>query len=556
MDSSPISNPRPPRKGIFLLVGRYQGWLAALLLLGPGVIWIFQDRSVWPWDQSAYAEMAANLWWDLRHHHIWAWLSHMQSAFGNKAPGVSWLGQFFAPVGQALGSVETGLLLSVWLSLVLAVWLMYEVGRAIGGGNSRAGWLAAALTGVAPLTVAMGHQFFVEAQQLCAVSYVFWIAVALPGESRLRLAAHGLLAISFGMLAKATFPLYVLAPGLIITGRLWSECRRTPPPPTRKTPWGLLLLAGLAVVATADWYRVNFRNVLSFVQGAAAGKMALNYGHTGSLSSKMGYWLLSSQRAFIAPLPGLFLAATLVAAAALAIRHWRREGWPAPQREGSLAIASLLQVIFTLGVFSRQLNEETRYLLPMLPALVVPVVVLLMAGRSRLVLAGAAVALVWQFILVQQVSFGWRDPTPSLSPWLTPPQTDAQPRAEIERVIETTSGPGPSGAICGVELPWLNSNTLSFYAAKHRLETNQLIYYASLGYAPTDPDPVWKRLNELNLAYYVTLAAARQPQPPDFLNQIALEIQHRVEQSGQFERVPFASPLGIEIYRRRPTASP
>lgn len=511
---------------------------------------------MWPWDQSAYAEMATNLWWDLRHRHVWAWLSHMQSAFGNKAPGVSWLGQFFVPLGQAVGSVETGLLVSVWLSLVGAVWLMYEVGRAVGGGSARAGWLAAAMTGVAPLTVAMGHQFFVEAQQLCAVAYVYWIAVALPGGSRLRLVAHGVLAISLGMLAKASFPLYVLAPGLIIAGRWWSEGRKARQTPPQRIPWGLILLAGLAAGAAADWYWVNFGNVLSFVQGAAAGKMALNYGHAGSFYSKLGYWLVSSQRAFIAPLPGLLLAGMLVAGAGLAIRRWRREGRLAPRREALLAIASLLQVVFTLWIFSRLLNEETRYLLPMLPALVVPVVVVLMAGRSRLVLAGAALALAWQFILVEEVSLGWREAGPTLSPWLTSPQTDAQPRAEIERVIETTSGPGPSGAMSGVELPWLNGNTLSFYGAKHRLETNQLVYYASLGYALTDPDLAWKHMNDLNLAYYVTLAPKRQPQPPDFLNQVALEIQNRVEHSGQFERVPFVSPLGIEIYRRLPPATP
>ncbi len=531
------------------------GWLAAVGLMLPSAIWIFWDKSVWAWDPSYYAELATNLWWDLSHHHVGGWLAHMETAFGSKAPGVAWLGQFFVPLGQGLGAVETGLLLSVWLFVVVAVRLMYDVGRAAGGGDARLGWLAAGLTGVAPLAVGMSQQFFVESLQLGAVVYVYWIAVALPGGSRVRLVAHSVLAVSLGMLAKASFPLYVITPCLVIVGRWWNEGRRTPKPPASRMPWALLVVAGVVAAMTADWYRVNFGTVRSFMQSAASGSGGMHYGHAGTFSSKMGYWLAATQQAFVAPLPGLILAGALAGSAWLAFRRRRREGWKWPRLVMILAVGSLAQVGFILVVFSQQINEETRYLLPMLPALVLPVVALLVAGRSRLLLATAALALAGQFIFDQQVSFGGSEPAPTVSVWLKPLQTDGGTRAEVTRLVAATSGDGHI-VISGVELPWLNGFTLSFYAAKLRLDTNQLGFYSNLGYAETDPELGWKRLLDAKVNYFITLAPERQPAPPDFLNQITLAARNRVVQSGWFERQPFASARGIEIYRRRPDTPP
>jgi hypothetical protein len=172
-------------------------------------------------------------------------------------------------------------------------------------------------------------------------------------------------------------------------------------------------------------------------------------------------------------------------------------------------------------------------------------------------LAGVAVALIWQFILVQQVSFCWRDPMPAISYWLIPLQTDASSRVEVENVIVATSPPGRDGclSINALELPWLNADTLSFYTAKRRLETNQLSYYTNLGYAATDSGEAWKRLVDSNLTFFITLAREKQPRPPDFLNQVTLAIQDRVENSREFVRQPFDSKLGIEIYHRLPQAA-
>src|SRR5207253_1842232 len=78
----------------------------------PSIVWAFLDRSIWPWDPAWYGEVSADLWATLRTD-AGNWGTAMAHAFGAKPPAVAWLGQFFIPLGGALGGDSTVLLLSI-----------------------------------------------------------------------------------------------------------------------------------------------------------------------------------------------------------------------------------------------------------------------------------------------------------------------------------------------------------------------------------------------------------------------------------------------------------
>src|SRR5437588_5580836 len=109
-------------------------YVVSVLLLLPGVYWVLKDKTVWPYDQAWYGEVSVDLWYLLTHH-PGEWASHMLSAFGTKAPGVAWLGQFFVPLGQAAGSIEFGLMLSILAAHFGTLLLMYRIGLALSSGS-------------------------------------------------------------------------------------------------------------------------------------------------------------------------------------------------------------------------------------------------------------------------------------------------------------------------------------------------------------------------------------------------------------------------------------
>src|SRR5260370_25875737 len=87
-------------------------YIVSVLLVLPNFYWVLKDKTVWPWDQAWYGEVSVDLWYLLTHH-LGQWPAAMLSAFGSKTPGVAWFGQFFVPLGQAVGSIWVGLLLSI-----------------------------------------------------------------------------------------------------------------------------------------------------------------------------------------------------------------------------------------------------------------------------------------------------------------------------------------------------------------------------------------------------------------------------------------------------------
>ena len=184
------------------------------LLIVPSIIWAALDQRVWPWDQAWYAQVSVELFYRLTHSPL-EWFKDMAAAFGTKAPPLSWFGQLFVPVGQFIGSIEVGLLLSIVLTQFIVLLIIFHI--VLDLTSSRLISLVCSLfASSAPLSVALSHQYLVEPLQTASVAWTMLIMVFSPQWKPRRILFHLVSAISLGMLAKVTYPIYAFGPIIII----------------------------------------------------------------------------------------------------------------------------------------------------------------------------------------------------------------------------------------------------------------------------------------------------------------------------------------------------
>jgi hypothetical protein len=523
-------------------------YVVSVFLVLPNFYWVLRDQTVWPWDQAWYAEVSVDLWYVLTHH-PGQWPAAMLSAFGSKTPGVAWFGQFFVPLSQAAGSIEIGLMLSILAAYFGTLLLMYRIGLELSAGSRSVALFGTLFAASAPLSAAMTHQYLVESLQVFAVTYLFWIATAAPKFGRLRLLAHLLTATSLAVLAKSTSPLYCGLAGVLAVYSLfrvnsWVKDRQDG---TRS--FALLFIGSILAAGALGWYAHNFQQVVAFAKLATSGPVALNYGSAGTFAGKLLYWLRATQVSFFVPFAIPALSLIVFAGIYLAWTHGYRIK---PKHENLMAAAALIHVFLVLALFSFQVNEENRYLLPLLPSIGICLMWVLSLSNRPLPGTLACILLAIQLVVTTAQALNLSKVNPSVSYWLKPYWSDGTARAELGELIRITSVPSTEFRynIVGVELPWLNANSLAFYAAKRRLETGTRSYFTSLGYAETDIEKAWTRLEQIKISYFVSLEEDKLPDPPDFVNRVTLPILRRVVSAPDFARVDFPSRLGILLFRR------
>ncbi len=525
--------------------------LVPTLVLLPSLVWVVMDRSVWPWDQSWYGEVSVELY-DWLRHDLWKWAEAMRSAFGAKAPGIAWFGQFFVPLAKVVGSIDLALHLSVLVCQWITLALIYRIGRLMFPECSVLVPLSGCLlSGTAPLFVGLSHQYFTEPLQTMAVSWVLYAAVKAPGSTRLETLTHLIAAGSVAMLAKFSSPAYCLFPGLLALLPVFS--RRAPAVeagPLRTTVRWLCFFASFALLAaTVAWYQKNLGTILAFVYESSVGENALFYGHKDVLLVKLSYWINALQ-------VGLFTCATFwcvlllggAGAVVAVVRLRKRLAGRVLSQSDLLAVCCLLHIVLFLLMAARSINEETRYLLPLLPLLAVLCMWALVQVKTRWGAVTLIAVLLMQWVYVFGVAFGHTEQT--ACSWLIPVETDAGKAREVAAVLEWTSREEVTANrmnIVGVEIPWFNFNTFDYCAAKNKLLSGRRPYYTSLGYAESDERKAFQRLEEMKIIYFITLEGGI---PRDFVNQVSESISQRIARDPRFVRQAYPSTHGVVIYRQ------
>src|SRR6266851_304188 len=529
-------------------------WVYALIsaLLAPSAVWIALNHAVWPWDPALYGEVSVDLWISLAHS-LRQWCGLMATGLSMKPPGIVWIGQFFVPVGQFFGSIEAGLLLSVLLTQFGLLLFTFKIGQQMLPKSRLVPVAGVVFTAGAQLFVGLSHQFFPEPLQALSVAWVFFVVLKSAQWPKPRIAVHLTGALILGALAKATTPLYCLLPGIyaafVFLRKPKTSCFADE---WRSLPSRLLMVGcGLAGIAGACWYAYNLGYVWQHVRESSSDPIALDYGFRASVTRKLIVWTDLLHQSFLAPyLAWVFLAAALMA---VALRVW--PGAVRPKWDSGLKLLlwlCLFQNVFLLLVFSTNITVDSRYMFALLPSLAILFMSACaqLASRSVLLILIALCSLQWTAVNYAALRPG--DAIAKRSPWLSRFDSSRSRFDELVHLIQITSTVPGRYNIVGVEVPWLNSNSAAFFAAKNRLATGIRCYYTSLGYAQQDPGAALKRIDEFQTLYFITLDETFQP-AQNFVNVVSLRVMRELKGSTRFQVVPFASQNGILVLE--PTGS-
>jgi len=341
----------------------------AAVLVSTNIYWMYIDFGYWPWDQAYYGRHTLGLYYSLISSPL-SWPQEVVNVFHQKAPLIAWVGHFFVPLKE-ITHVKFSLLfpnvIYSFLSLLVIYQLVFNVTK-----SQLAGLVALLSLSAGPMFIGLPNELFVEPLQCLLVIVIFYILERMSScNSPLQMTRLLVTLITFGFLglaAKITTPLYVLFPALAVLSMLIYQGKwRLLIKGFRlylTSSYGHFLLCLVVIALIVSWYVIHLDAVISFAKGASSGSNAELYASHTQFQAKLQHWLKFSESAYfgntIARGLELFVLSVLLVAL------FFNNGF---NRVTFLAIAFLVQVVFTILFFSTQINEETRYLLPLMPSM-------------------------------------------------------------------------------------------------------------------------------------------------------------------------------------------
>jgi hypothetical protein len=325
--------------------------------------------------------------------------------------------------------------------------------------------------------------------------------------------------------------------------------------------WGdrivLSLGAGFAVF-TLFWYVRNWNAVVKHVIASTVGPEVFLYGSQGALTTKLSFWIAALAQA-VSPWSIAAAGMALLVAAAIVVEIIREVRRPPREWVGNVVSSHLLFVLALVGTtlasilaYSLQINEETRFLLPIIPILAVLLSWSLEKFNRPALNVGVIVVLAAGYIVVESTLFGLNWASARVSPWLKPYQADAAPAERLTQVVRQTCARAYANrySIIGVELPHLNANSAAFYSAKARRNLGYRCYYKSLGYAESDAEKAFRRIGDLKARFVVTITPDRLASEADPFNRVARPVSERLASDSGFTPVADLG-AGLLVYKRQ-----
>ena len=527
--------------------------LAGVAMVLPGLLWACLDYRPWPWDQAQYAEYTLRTLGAFDEGPL-AGLAAMGVLMAVRAPGLTWLGAPFALLEDFLGRTEPALLCATLAfqagTLLACYWSACRV-----SGSRLTALAVTAFIGSTPLFVAMNHQYLVEPLQTHAVALSFLLALCSHRLSRVALLAALSGVAALAMAAKSTSPLYCGLPLLVATAVLLARRPAVPGRLARSLEVPLLLLALFGVALVANWYATHFAAMAENARQATVGPVALGYGTPAGFPSKLWHWISQFGYALFFPSPLVLLAAALAAGAAIArprrsIRGDRGAGSPSPEAPaGWVVVAAAAGLAAAFVAYSLQINEDPRFLQPLLPATAILLAWLCSRRQQRAASAALLAAALVQFILVYGYALGL-SPKASSHHYLQAVERDGTQRSRLQRVVKLTCDPRrPLDVnLVGVQYAWMNASSLNFYAVVAQAR-QPVCRYTSLEYPGNPQGTALKKLDVLGHHYYIAVAPDKML-PPDFVNREASAALARVATSREWEYVSTIDDT-VVIYRSK-----
>jgi len=524
----------------------------AALLLVPDIKWALGDQSNWGWDQAYYASETVNLF-RVSERGIGEWAAAMAHVTVGRPPLMIWAGQLAVPLRYVFGDVGFALLSLNLLWDASVFWLVFVVSRRMGAGLIEA-LTALVACGASGIVIALNHQYLVETPQCAAAAFMMFAAFQIEKRSWLRALSLIVIAAVIGMLSKASSMTFVLP--LLCYGLLALFVTRSRPRPAMR-PQDLLLaaIAAGAALALFAWFRENFAYVAAHFQEATSDDATLNWGHEVHLGPKLSFWISTLAKALSPFLQvSLAMGAVILLAMALAASRIRRMKdcslFEAAIDSGALFVLTLFgTVCATLLAFSLQINEDTRFLISLVPLIAVLLGWSLSVLKIRALTAAMLVALAAGGLVDHAISFGYNPIGVSGYNYLGPPVSGPNDRQLLTEAVRATCDNGNGGQpnVVAVSYTWLNNGAASFANAKEALlQGSRPCDYIPIRMQERDVAHAIDTILAMKAKYVITVSAEKQHQmeaagEPKFVNVISLPLAEALARDPRFVRTPVSN---------------
>lgn len=193
----------------------------------------------------------------------------------------------------------------------------------------------------------------------------------------------------------------------------------------------------------------------------------------------------------------------------------------------ALALASTIAA--TLFAFSLQINEDTRFLLPLMPAIGI-LVGWSLSMWNQTVQAFFFAASVLNAALNHGYAHGYNPLNISAHNYLWQVDRNTNDKILLSQAVRSTCRPKTAGRPNFIVVSYLtlNVNSINFYSEKNRYAFGYRCTYETNRFMETNVAAALDRINAVAPAYVVTVAPERQPHPgsepgfaPDFVNVVS-----------------------------------
>ena len=491
------------------------------------MIYIFLDKSVWPFDPAWYGEVSLSLSVALKGS-LHNWIHEMVHAFGTKAPLIAWIGQFLAPIGRFGVPIEWPLLMIPISSWIISSILIYLIACKAWPESRLPALVAILVCMTAPVVLGLSRMYFVECVQLLPITCLIYLPMVR--RNRAELVLWSIVITSFALLAKNTTPMHCVAPGLVV---LFLLCRPSKELLSKKKLLAVSLVSITSLLLCFSWYYINWSIQLEFIKSASGGSIGLAYGSRAPFIQKLNFWIPQFQKAFfLQPIFYLFVFC-LVYALVKTLYSVTRSRISLGAIVGILAMT---QAVIQLSLLSLQVVEEPRYLATMLPFVALSAAFVVSQVNTIITLV-LLMGLVYQGVVCSLFSFGAIKDL-QVSNWLHPVEYSTLDQDLLNFVIANTCPENRKNMyhIIGQEMPSFNANSALFYSLKPMVlgEKEYRCFYTSLGYASTDSEASWKRINDLGAYSVIFRNDFQGAELNNPFNVVNAAIEKRLSESSDF----------------------
>ena len=545
------SDLRAPKK---LLTEHHLACAAVIaILVAPSAIWVLRDQSVWPWDQSVYGEWTLRTW-QAKYAGPLGWLDAWLHVWPGRPPLIAWVGQFFVPFRHLTGGFESAMLLSNLAVAAGTLVLIYRLAR-----ECSATWMETVVAliacGGSTFFVGLTHQYLTELLQCFTTASMMFVAWRAERRPVIRTVLLMLITVSLSFAAKASSAPFVL-PFLVYATLVLIVTRARVRPTVRNRDALLFVAAAAIAAATVAWYVINWEATVAHFIEATTGKEALSYGSPVALSMKLRYWIstLGAALSAVTVISAAICIVIMLGIVVAVVRLWKvplGDLISVAIENGTLfALVLTATILLTLLTFSFQINEDTRYVLSLIPMIAILLSWSLSVLRQKILTAAFLCALAASTVAVNSFSFGLNVPNVADMPWNWQLHLDRNDTVLLSTAVRASCPPENANhtSLFIVNYIRLNDHSANFYAEKESYTTGYRCYYSSLGFAKNDVQSALDRLNMVAPPYVITVAPDRQP-PPDFTNVRTKDVTLFLASNPHYSRMTKPGDY-LQIYRK------